>query len=865
MVDKKVTDKDDKSVVKGKKIVKKNVKNDIKKTDRKVLKKSDNTVDDYYSKVNASDWDKNNEKKSFKVKPKRTFKRVIKKEDSSFAKAKNGNKNIKKEDWEKKAINPVVAKINAASKMKVVSRSEDNKTWNKPRTNNRDNNYKGRSDWNKSNSSSTGWFVRRDQRQPDRKKTVQSIKVVWKQEWTMQILSRDNSFQKRGEWNDSNKNFWANKKRGWDNKNKYNKEKKSALKPYNKWRKYRNDFEEPKELTFSRAKKTQNKKIEKKVEDIKQNLIERKWETVVVWEVLTLKELSEKIGVNLIKLIWEFMKNWMMVNINSKIDFDSASIVAEAFDVKLKKDDSAWLNVEDLMTGNIASLLEEDEDAELVERPPVISIMGHVDHWKTSLLDQIRAIWTNVTDGEAGWITQSIGAYQVEKNDKKITFLDTPGHEAFTVMRARWAKATDIAILVVAADEWVKPQTIESINHAKEADIPVIVAINKMDKQWANPDHIKWQLAEKWLTAEDWWGDTPMVPVSAKTGFWIDDLLEVVLLIAEMKELKANPKRKWVATIIESHLDMKLWPVSTVLMNTGTLNKWDYIVCNDSFWKVKVLKNYENKNVKKWLPGDPVLIVWLDKVADWWDIVQVVNDASTAKNKSNEYRDIILAKKRNQVSGLEILMSRIKAGSLQQLKIVVKADTNWSLEALKVALTKLSTPETNVTIIHSWVGNITESDVVMAGSSKAILIWFNISVVNTAKKTLEKEKVEFIDSKIIYHITERIEKIVTGMLEPKEVITEMWQAKVWWIFYTSKEFMVLWLILQPENRIEWGVNVRVIRKKSKIWEWKILSLKSWIEEVKEMEGPCECWIKFEWTIQPEMWDYLEIYKTTIEK
>jgi len=865
MVDKKVTDKDNKSVVKSKKNVKKSVKNEVKKTDKKVLKKSDNTVDDYYSKVNASDWTKSNEKKSFKVKPKRTFKRVIKKEDSSFAKTNVGNKNVKKEDWEKKAINPVVAKINAASKMKVVSRWEDNKSWNKSRTNNRDNNYKGRSDWNKNSSNNSGWFVRRDQKQSDRKKTVQSIKVVWKQEWTMQILSRDNSFQKRWELNDNNKNFWANKKRGWDNKNKYNKEKKSALKPYNKWRKYKNDFEEPKELTFSRAKKTQNKKVEKKVEDIKQNLIERKWETVVVWEVLTLKELSEKIWVNLIKLIWEFMKNWMMVNINSKIDFDSASIVAEAFEVKLKKDDSAWLNVEDLMTGNIASLLEEDEDAELVERPPVISIMGHVDHWKTSLLDQIRAIWTNVTDGEAGWITQSIWAYQVEKNDKKITFLDTPGHEAFTVMRARWAKATDIAILVVAADEWVKPQTIESINHAKEADIPVIVAINKMDKQWANPDHIKWQLAEKWLTAEDWWGDTPMVPVSAKTGFWIDDLLEVVLLIAEMKELKANPKRKWVATIIESHLDMKLWPVSTVLMNTGTLNKWDYIVCNDSFWKVKVLKNYENKNVKKWLPGDPVLIVWLDKVADWWDIVQVVNDASMAKNKSNEYRDIILAKKRNQISGLEILMSRIKAGSLQQLKIVVKADTNWSLEALKVALTKLSTPETNVTIIHSWVGNITESDVVMAGSSKAILIWFNISVVNTAKKTLEKEKVEFIDSKIIYHITERIEKIVTGMLEPKEVITEMWQAKVWWIFYTSKEFMVLWLILQPENRIESGVKVRVIRKKSKVWEWKILSLKSWIEEVKEMEGPCECWIKFEWTIQPEMWDYIEIYKTTIEK
>ena len=683
----------------------------------------------------------------------------------------------------------------------------------------------------------------------------------------MKILSSDSSFKRRWDSssNDKNKTFWANKKRWWDNKNKYNKEKKSALKPYNKGRKYKNDFQEPKELTFSRSKKAQGKKVEKKVEDIKQNLINRKGQTVIVWEVLSLKELSEKIGINLIKLIWEFMKNWMMVNINSKIDFDSASIVAEAFDVKLKKDDSAGLNVEDLMTGDLSLLLEEEEGVELIERLPVISIMGHVDHGKTSLLDQIRSIWSNVTDWEAGWITQSIWAYQVEKEGKKITFLDTPGHEAFTVMRARWAKATDIAILVVAADEWVKPQTIESINHATEADIPVIVAINKMDKEGANPDHIKWQLAEKGLTPEDWGGDTPMIPVSAKTGFGIDDLLEVVLLVAEMKELKANPNRNGVATIIESHLDMKLWPVSTVLMNTWTLNKGDYIVCNDSFWKVKVLKNYENKNIKKWLPGDPVLIVWLDKVADWWDIVQVVKDASTAKQKSNDYRDIMLAKKRNQISGLEILMSRIKAGNLQQLKVVVKSDTNWSLEALKVALTGLSTSETNVLVIHSWVGNITESDVIMASSSKAILIWFNVSVVNTAKKVLEKEKIEFIDSKIIYHITERIEKIVSGMLEPKEVITEMWNAKVWGIFYTSKEFMVLWLIIQPENRIESGTQVRVIRNKSKIWEWKIISLKSWIEEVKEMEGPCECWIKFEWTVQPEMWDYIEIFKVTMEK
>ena len=712
---------------------------------------------------------------------------------------------------------------------------------------------------------------------------VQKIWVTKKYEWNKDFIKwrdenfkKDNRFNKnknsntswdktsfkiRGEWKSQNKNFGQDKRR-WAGK-RYDNKKNSGLKPYNKGRKYKH-FDEIQDNGFVRAKAHNIKKVEKKVEDIKQNLKVKTWE-VIVGEILTLKELSEKIGVNLVRLIAEFMKNWMMVNINSKIDFDSASIVAEVFDVILVKDTSNWLKVKDLMTGNIADLLKEDDNAKLEERPPVISIMGHVDHGKTSLLDKIRSISTNITDGEAGWITQSIWAYQVEKEGKKITFLDTPGHEAFTVMRARWAKATDIAILVVAADEWVKPQTIESINHAKEAGIPVIVAINKMDKEGANPDHIKGQLAENGLTAEDWGGDTPMIPVSAKTGFGIDELLEMILLTAEIKELKANKNRKAVATIIESHLDSKLGPVSTVLINTWTLKKWDNIVCNDSFWKVKVLKNFENKNIKMAFPGDPVMIVGLDKVASGWDIVQVVADWNVAKKKAIEYRDIILARKRAEVSGLEILMSRIKAGSLKQLKLVVKADSNWSLEAIKVALQKLSTPETNVAIIHSWVGNITESDIIMASSSKAILIWFNVWVVSNAKRTIEEEKVEFIESKVIYHITEKIEKIVTGMLDPKEIDIELGKAKVWGIFYTSKDFMVIGLILQPDNKIENGAKLRVIRKKSKIWDWKIESLKSWIEPVKELEGPVECWIKFVWDVEIEMWDYLEIYKTIIEK
>ncbi len=658
----------------------------------------------------------------------------------------------------------------------------------------------------------------------------------------------------------------TSKDESWDEES-FGKSKKHKLRPHGKirWSKRFSFFEEEKEekVWFTRqAKLTKKKKEEKNIEDIKQNLVDRTWETVVVWDVLTLKELSEKTWVPLPKLMAEFMKNGMMVNINSKIDFDSASIVCEIFDIKLDRDKSSWLNVEDLMTWDISWLLEEDDSSKLQVRPPVISIMGHVDHGKTSLLDHIRS--ARVAAWEAGWITQSIWAYQVEQNWQKITFLDTPWHEAFTVMRARWAKSTDIAILVVAADEWVKPQTIESISHAKEAGIPVIVAINKMDKEWANPDHVKGQLSEHGLVPEDWGGDTPMVPVSAKTGFGIDDLLEIILLVAEMKELKANPDRQAVATVIESHLDSKLWPVATVLINTWTLNKGDNIVCNDAYWKVKILKDYENKWIIKSVPWDPVLIVWLDKVVSGWDILQVVSNPAQAREKAIEYKEIVLKNKQNWPSSLDVLMSKIKAWSLKQLKIVVKADTNGSLEAIKASLLKQSTEETTIQIIHSWVWNITEWDVLMCEWSDAILVWFWVKPVATAKTAIEDAKIEFINSDIIYHITERIEKIVTWMLDPKEVEVILGKAKVWGIFFTEKKFMIIWLVISEHwDKIENWAKIRVIRDKRMVGHGKVASLKQWVEEVKVLEWPIECWIKFEWDVKVEQGDQFELYK--IEK
>ncbi len=656
---------------------------------------------------------------------------------------------------------------------------------------------------------------------------------------------------------------WGSKKSDFSN----DKSKKSKLSPY-QWKRYRGKVhyrDESRDSGFVRSNKIKNqKKAPKSAADIVQNLVDRKWEKVMIPDVLTLKEFSEKIGIAMSSLIAEFMKNGLIVNINSKVDFDTASIIAEAFEIIVERDSETGITVDALLDGDIKDLLREDDTSKLQDRPPVISIMGHVDHGKTSLLDYIRN--EKVADGEAGWITQSIGAYQAESNGQKITFIDTPWHEAFTIMRSRWAKSTDIAILVVAADEWVKPQTIESISHAKEAGIPVIVAVNKMDKEWANPDHVKGQLSEHGLVPEDWGGDTPVVPVSAKTGFGIDELLEIILLVSEMQTLKANPNRPWVATVIESHLDSKLGPVATVLVNTGTIEKWDNIVCKDSYGKVKVLKNFASIWVKKAIPGDPVLIVWLDNVVWGWDILQVVASNEVAREKSIEYKEALAHQKVLDASGIDVLMSKIKAGNLQKLKIVLKADTNWSLEAIRNSVLKLSTEDTIVSVIHSWVGNVTEGDILMCNGSEAILIWFGVSVVPTAKRLLEETKIEYIDSKIIYHITEKIEAIITGMYNPKEIEVPLCDAKVGGIFFTSKKFSIIWLIIKWEDaRIENGAKIRVTRGDDLVGHWEILSLKQWVEEVKAIDWPTECGIKFKWDIIPEMDDKLEIYKTELEK
>lgn len=400
--------------------------------------------------------------------------------------------------------------------------------------------------------------------------------------------------------------------------------------------------------SFRRGHKAGGKKKEKNLEDIEQVLVDRTGQEVSIGDVIPVKEFSDKIGIPVAKIIGELMKNGVLVTLNAPIDFDTCFLIGETFGIKITKEQSDDISVSDLMDGNIEDLIKEEDASRLETRSPIISVMGHVDHGKTSILDYIRK--TSVASGEAGGITQKIGAYQVTKNDKRITFLDTPGHEAFTIMRARGAKLTDIAIIVVAADEGMKPQTIESINHAREAGVPIIVAANKMDKPGANLDLIRGQMAEQGLQPEEWGGETVLVPVSAHTGLGMDDLLDMILLQSEVLELRANPNRSAVATVIEAYLDPKLGSVATVLINTGTLRKGEDIVCAGAYGRVRTLKDYKGRNIDSALPGAPVQITGLSDVVEGGDILQSVASPEAAATRAKEF---LSAKNKKSIHAFE--------------------------------------------------------------------------------------------------------------------------------------------------------------------------------------------------------------------
>ncbi len=580
---------------------------------------------------------------------------------------------------------------------------------------------------------------------------------------------------------------------------------------------------------------------------------------VEIPEVITVKEFSEKTGLGAAKVIGELMKNGILANINQQIDYDTAQIIAMGLGIQIKKKRSEG-TAEDVFSGNLEALLKQDEAADLQPRPPIVVVMGHVDHGKTKLLDYIRN--TNVVAKEAGGITQHIGAYQVVKNNRKITFLDTPGHEAFTAMRARGAKVTDIAILVVAADEGVKPQTVEALQHAQDAGVPIIVAINKIDKENAAPDRVKGELGEYGLVPEEWGGSTIMVPVSAMTGQGMDTLLEMVLLVADMANLKGNANREAVGTVIEAHLNPSLGPVATIIVNTGTLKVGDNFVVGGTHGRVKVMKDNSGKNVQAAGPSTPVLIAGISASPQSGDILHVVANEQTARAQAlnvQTLKEAEMLKKR----GVGEIMSQISSGQLKQLKLVLKADTKGSLEALKQSIAQIKNDMVSVKTVLASVGNVTESDVMMAAAAGGIVMGFHVDVPLQVKKIAEREHVEVLQYTIIYKLLDDIKKILTGLLEPEIIENIMGRAEVKKIFMTEKKEMIVGCRI-IKGHVENKSKVRVFRLgpegETKVGDGQINTLKSFEKNVNEVNEGNDCGIRYEGFMPLLEGDILESYK-----
>jgi|DewCreStandDraft_1066081.scaffolds.fasta_scaffold01507_18 translation initiation factor IF-2 len=570
---------------------------------------------------------------------------------------------------------------------------------------------------------------------------------------------------------------------------------------------------------------------------------------------LTVKELAERLGVGATQVIKELLKNGVLANINQTIDYETAAIVAHDLGFEVKEQTTA-------PTGEMPSALAEPEDDPrlLVPRPPIVTILGHVDHGKTTLLDAIRQ--TNVAAGEAGGITQHIGAYQVEIHGQKITFLDTPGHEAFTAMRARGAQVTDIAVLVVAADDGVQPQTLEAIDHARAANVPIIVALNKIDKPEANPDRVKQQLAEVGLVPEDWGGDTIVVPVSARRKTGIDQLLEMILLVAEMQELKANPNRPARGVVIEAKLDKARGPVATLLVQNGTLHVGDFIVVGPIYGRVRAMFNDRGKRLKQAGPATPVEILGLPAVPQAGDKFVVAPDEKTARAwaQTAQRQQEEASRQPEQVS-LEDLFQRIQAGQVKELNLIVKTDVQGSIEPIRVSLERLSTPEVTVKILHSGTGNITESDVLLAQASKAIILGFNVKVEPGARRLAEQNRVDIRLYSVIYDLVEDVQKALTGLLAPKQVEVVEGHAEVRQVFRLSKGLVVAGCYV-TDGKITRQSLVRVRRGDSVIFDGRVASLKRFKDDVREVAAGFECGVTLEGFTDFQVGDVLEAYTKT---
>lgn len=568
-------------------------------------------------------------------------------------------------------------------------------------------------------------------------------------------------------------------------------------------------------------------------------------------EALAVKDLAELLGVSPVQIIKELMKNGIIANINQQIDRDAATIVATDLGFEIVEPTAP----EPAEARETPVEIEEDP-ALLQSRPPVVTIMGHVDHGKTSLLDAIRE--TNVTAREAGGITQHIGAYQVELRGQKITFLDTPGHEAFTAMRARGAQATDIAVLVVAADDGVMPQTKEAADHAKAAKVPIVVAINKMDKADANPDRVKQQLAELGLVAEEYGGDTVMVPVSARRKEGIDSLLEMLLLVSEMADLKANPDRPAYGVVVESKLDKARGPVATVLVKTGTLRVGDVAVAGNTYGKVKALFDDTGRRLRKATPAMPAEVLGLSAVPAAGDAFRVVGDEKAARALAGVKAEQVAEGAAAPVT-LDDLFKQIQAGQVRELNIVVKTDVQGSVEPIVTSLSRLQEEDVRVRVIHSGTGSITESDVLLASASNAIIIGFSTRPEPGAKHLAEQNKVDIRYYDVIYKLVEDVQKALTGMLEPKYEEVVEGHAEVRQVFKLSKGDAIAGSMV-TEGKVSRPSQVRVLRAGGVLFDGKLASLRRFKEDVREVAAGYECGVHIDGFADIQVGDLLEFYR-----
>ncbi len=664
---------------------------------------------------------------------------------------------------------------------------------------------------------------------------------------TMKQNNNNNQNQKSGNKKNQNNNNQNNSNQ--KNNNQKNNQKESAKQNNRPNQKNNQNNNRPNSGNKQNQKKQQNppqqntKQQKPKEETIK---------TITLPDELSIKELADKMKVQAAAIVKMLFLKGTVVNVNSDIDFDTAEEIALEFNCICEKEEKVDV---------IAELLKEtDEDeSKLVPRPPVVCVMGHVDHGKTSLLDAIRD--THVIDKEAGGITQHIGAYVVSINGEKITFLDTPGHEAFTAMRMRGANSTDIAILVVAADDGVMPQTVEAINHAKAAEIEIIVAINKIDKPSANIERVKQELAEYELIPEDWGGSTIFVPVSAHTHDGIDDLLEMILLTAEVCELKANPKRKARGLVIEAELDKGKGPVATVLVQKGTLKVGDAIAAGACYGKVRAMMDDKGRRVKEAGPSTPVEILGLNDVPNAGEIFMAMDNDKEARGFAETFiaqsREKMLEDTKQKMS-LDDLFSQIQAGNVKELNLIVKADVQGSVEAVKQSLVKLSNEEVVVKVIHGGVGAINESDVILASASNAIIIGFNVRPDATAKSTAEREGVDLRLYRVIYNAIEDVEAAMKGMLDPVFEEKVLGHAEVRQTFKASGVGTIAGSYVL-DGMFERGCSIRLTRDNIVLFDGPLASLKRFKDDVKEVKAGYECGIVLEKYNDIKEGDIVEAY------